>query len=196
MNLITENIKYYRKRKGLTQKELAKLSDITQSALAKYENGKLTPHKKSLLSIANALEIPLELFFVEPRQNDETKIFSDDDYVELQEQQLAYLGSEEDLVDLDQQAELEEMKNEFIIDLYYDLSKCRQLTPTKDYKNLIKNLNDLLDTYENSQTRDEINLILNRISDFYNKINPADYVKIKKAPKELLAEKNLIKKYK
>jgi transcriptional regulator with XRE-family HTH domain len=44
-----------RKSKGLTQKELAKVSCLTQSVIARLESKKVTPQLDTLLKIASAL---------------------------------------------------------------------------------------------------------------------------------------------
>ena len=59
-NSIGENIKYYRKLKGMTQDELAKLIEMTQPTVAKYENNDLEPNLEILCHILNVLNISLE----------------------------------------------------------------------------------------------------------------------------------------
>lgn len=58
-NTIGQQIRKYRKEKGMTQKQLADLLDTTQQNLAQYENGKRNPKIETLKKIAQALEIPL-----------------------------------------------------------------------------------------------------------------------------------------
>lgn len=58
-NTIGQQIRKYRKEKGMTQKQLADLLDTTQQNLAQYENGKRNPKIETLKKIARALEIPL-----------------------------------------------------------------------------------------------------------------------------------------
>lgn len=43
-------------RKGMTQKELAKASSLTQSVIARLESKKNTPQLDTLLKVASALE--------------------------------------------------------------------------------------------------------------------------------------------
>ena len=50
------NIKKFRKTKGLTQKELANLIGLTASTITKYENNSLEPNMNTLQNIANALD--------------------------------------------------------------------------------------------------------------------------------------------
>jgi transcriptional regulator with XRE-family HTH domain len=57
---ISDNIKKYRKKKGLSQDKLAKLADVTHTTLVKLESGANdNPTVKTLLKIAMALGIDL-----------------------------------------------------------------------------------------------------------------------------------------
>ena len=56
---IGENIKYIRKSKGLTQKELAEKIGVTDSAITKYEKGDREPNWKTLNKIAEALGVTI-----------------------------------------------------------------------------------------------------------------------------------------
>jgi len=59
--MISENIKKYRKKKGLSQDKLAKLADVTHTTLVKLESGANdNPTIKTLRKIASALEISLD----------------------------------------------------------------------------------------------------------------------------------------
>lgn len=53
-----------RKRKELSQAELAKLTNITQASLSHIESGKKLPHKSTIEKICTALGIPSKLFFL------------------------------------------------------------------------------------------------------------------------------------
>lgn len=55
---IGERIKEFRKRQGLTQRELAARIGTTQQNLAQYENGKRRPKPETVQRIAKALDIP------------------------------------------------------------------------------------------------------------------------------------------
>lgn len=50
------NIKRIRKKRGLTQKELAERLGVTQQNLAQYENSKRFPKSETIAKIASALE--------------------------------------------------------------------------------------------------------------------------------------------
>lgn len=56
---VGENIKKFRKLKGLTQKELAEKLGITQKSVAQYERTNKLPKLETLLYIADALDITL-----------------------------------------------------------------------------------------------------------------------------------------
>lgn len=61
MNL-SDRIKLARIKKGATQKEIAQNCGMADSAIRKYESGKITPKLETLRKIAAALELP-ESFF-------------------------------------------------------------------------------------------------------------------------------------
>lgn len=54
---IGEEIKYYRRKKGLTQKQLGDLCQMADSAIRRYENGHGNPTGKTLKRIADALGV-------------------------------------------------------------------------------------------------------------------------------------------
>lgn len=60
---IGEKIAQYRKNKGLSIRDLAKLAEVTPSLLSQIERGLANPSVNSLKSIANALNAPLFTFF-------------------------------------------------------------------------------------------------------------------------------------
>lgn len=66
MTDFSTNIKKYRKEKGISQDELAKIIkkkfkvDIAQNTISQYENGTREPNFEMVKKIATALEIPLE----------------------------------------------------------------------------------------------------------------------------------------
>ena len=60
---IGENIKMYRKSKGLTQKELAMKSGVAEITIRQYESGKRIPKSIQLLCVADALGVsPFKLY--------------------------------------------------------------------------------------------------------------------------------------
>ena len=54
--LIIDRLIEQRHRKGMTQKELAKASSLTQSVIARLERKKATPQLDTLLKVASALD--------------------------------------------------------------------------------------------------------------------------------------------
>lgn len=59
--MLPENIKRYRKKKGLSQDKLAKLADVTHTTLIKIESGANdNPTIKTLRKIADALGVSLD----------------------------------------------------------------------------------------------------------------------------------------
>lgn len=57
---IGQNIRACRKRRGLTQRELAALCGLSGGVISSYENGATTPRRKELERVARALEVPAE----------------------------------------------------------------------------------------------------------------------------------------
>ena len=53
-------LKELRQKKGIAQKELAKLSGVKRSTIAQYECGKIMPSLKVAVKLAKALEVSVE----------------------------------------------------------------------------------------------------------------------------------------
>lgn len=59
--MLSNNIKKFRKKKGLSQDKLAKLADVTHTTLVKIESGvNDNPTIKTLKKIADVLEVTLD----------------------------------------------------------------------------------------------------------------------------------------
>ena len=54
------SLSYFRKKKGLTQSDLADLVSVAQSSLARYENGTMRPTLEVVKKIANVLEVSVD----------------------------------------------------------------------------------------------------------------------------------------
>ena len=54
---VAENIKTIRKQKGLTQKQLAELIDVSVGAIQQFEYGKIVPKMDTLLKMSNKLNV-------------------------------------------------------------------------------------------------------------------------------------------
>ena len=60
-NILSSNIKRYRKKLNISQDKLSKLSDVTYNTIIKIESGKnMNPTIKTLMKIANALGVSLD----------------------------------------------------------------------------------------------------------------------------------------
>ena len=58
---IIDSLIEQRKEKGMTQNELAKATDLTQSVIARLESKKATPQLDTLVKVADALECNLRI---------------------------------------------------------------------------------------------------------------------------------------
>lgn len=57
LEIIRNNIKYYRKEKNFTQEKLSEISGISKDYLSEIERGKKIPSVRRLIKIAEAFEI-------------------------------------------------------------------------------------------------------------------------------------------
>ena len=67
-------IKDIRKQKGLSQKALADLCGVHQTAVSQWEKGRTTPDLDSLKKLAAALGVSAEVLLGVEEQKDENKI--------------------------------------------------------------------------------------------------------------------------
>lgn len=56
-NRIGDNIRYFRKQKGMTQRELGEKAAMADSAIRRYEKGTIIPKDENLNKIAEALGV-------------------------------------------------------------------------------------------------------------------------------------------
>lgn len=61
--LIGNEVRFWRKERDMTGARLARLAEITPGMLTKIELGKVAPSIQTLVSIANALNVPISMFF-------------------------------------------------------------------------------------------------------------------------------------
>lgn len=91
---IGENIRYYRRKHNLSQKELGeKLGGITQQQIGQWENGDKNPKLETQIKIAAALNVPVS------QLNDTLGWIKEPEYKPLEKklEQIGYsLGSNED----------------------------------------------------------------------------------------------------
>ena len=66
--MLNENIKKYRKAKGLSQEELAERLNVVRQTVSKWENGLSVPDSQSLIRIGCVLDIPVSKLLGEPEQ--------------------------------------------------------------------------------------------------------------------------------
>jgi len=58
------NVKLYRKQKGLTQEQLAEHLSVTRQTINAIENNKYNPTLELALKVSRFLGIPVELLFI------------------------------------------------------------------------------------------------------------------------------------
>lgn len=60
-SIIAENIKKYRKKKGISQDKLSKIADVTYNTIIKIESGAThNPRVETLKQIADALGVSID----------------------------------------------------------------------------------------------------------------------------------------
>ena len=74
---IGENIRKYRKEQGLTQKELASLSNLNEVTIRSYENGRYKPKLETLRRISKALGVYIGNFIEDWSQFTQDEIGND-----------------------------------------------------------------------------------------------------------------------
>jgi XRE family transcriptional regulator, regulator of sulfur utilization len=65
-NLAT-NIRHLREARGMTQEQMARISDIPRPTWANLESGQSNPTLSVLIKVANSLQVPLEELIAAPR---------------------------------------------------------------------------------------------------------------------------------
>lgn len=89
-----ENIKKYRRLKGLKQSELAELSGVSRVAIGNYERGDRTPNVDVIGRISVALDVPFNDLIGNsfPLENDDNKalayIISKGNYLEIKKSEI------------------------------------------------------------------------------------------------------------
>lgn len=66
----SENLKYYRQKRGLTQKELANRLGFTEKSVSKWENGGGMPTLDTLLQLSDLFGLPLDALIFEKTDMD------------------------------------------------------------------------------------------------------------------------------
>ena len=78
--MLNENIKAIRKSKGLSQDELAIKLNVVRQTVSKWERGLSVPDSEMLISVADALEVPVSRLLGETVQEsapDDLKVISE-----------------------------------------------------------------------------------------------------------------------
>ncbi len=71
--ILGERIKYFRKKQGLSQTQLAEIVNIEMKSLSRIESGHNYPQCENLVAIARALKVaPWQLYFDESEKDLET----------------------------------------------------------------------------------------------------------------------------
>lgn len=78
MNVLSARVVEFRKRKGLTQEQLAEAINISRGVLAGVESGMRAPSKEMAKKLAVYFNVPVELFLFEEAQSpsDQAKTMS------------------------------------------------------------------------------------------------------------------------
>lgn len=96
MQTVGEKIKYYRKERGLTQRELAEKTKMSRSHIASIEGGAYTPSLTTLSEIANVLGVDSAILLSGEPNNSGLTRRDEKDIEKTLEQMVADLGSGQD----------------------------------------------------------------------------------------------------
>ena len=78
--MFQDNLKALRKKKGITQEELAARLNVVRQTVSKWEQGLSVPDSDMLISISEALETPVSILLGETvveEKSDELKTISE-----------------------------------------------------------------------------------------------------------------------
>ena len=79
--IFANNLKYYRKQKGMTQNDLTLAIDKSYNYINSVEQGKLVPSFEVIEQICEVLDIAPVLLFDDKASPDNIKTFDKDDYI-------------------------------------------------------------------------------------------------------------------
>ncbi len=71
--MLSENIRYYRKEKGLSQEELAAKLNVVRQTVSKWEQNLSVPDSEMLIKIAEIFEVPVSKLIGETVKGNETE---------------------------------------------------------------------------------------------------------------------------
>ena len=72
-----ENVKFYRKQKGMSQAQLAEACEVSNGTIGNIECGMTKPSFDLIIQIANKLEVKPESLFFSPENVDFAHVISD-----------------------------------------------------------------------------------------------------------------------
>ena len=75
---IGDAIQYYRKKRKITQKQLAETIGCSMNSISRYENGKREPCGKTVQEIAHALSVSVAALYVDAQDGCEKKESTND----------------------------------------------------------------------------------------------------------------------
>lgn len=67
-----EKVKELMEKRGINQKELSKLSGITESSISRYLSGERVPRIDIIVNLSRALEVDPDYLLDDSRQNDDS----------------------------------------------------------------------------------------------------------------------------
>ena len=71
--MLSENIKYYRKEKGMSQEELALKLNVVRQTISKWEQNLSVPDSEMLILLSDVLEVPVSKLLGENIEETDTK---------------------------------------------------------------------------------------------------------------------------
>ncbi len=74
-----ERIRKYRKKRSLSQKELAKLINVDVCTISLYERGKFNPSASAVVKLANVLGITTDALLMDETSKEAEKLLRDKD---------------------------------------------------------------------------------------------------------------------
>ena len=69
INYFPKNLKFFRKKRGLTQAELGKKAGATRSAISEFEAGKRRPYLLTLYNLSKVLNVSLDTLLSQTRSD-------------------------------------------------------------------------------------------------------------------------------
>lgn len=99
ITMINEKLKYLRKKSGKTQREMAKLLNISQNAYCKYELGTTEPNIQTIIELSKIFGVNLD--FLMKEENNETFTHAE----ELKPNQIITIGrsGKKEIYELDEE---------------------------------------------------------------------------------------------